>query len=134
MNVMLVCVSERRKEIGIRRALGAKRNDIRRQFLIESLLLSLMGGILGIALGVAASYIISFFAKWEFDISYMAIIIGFGYRRLSASFLVIIRQTKLQNSILLSHFVQIEDPFVSSPLPETHHIFRDFPYFLYPNV
>ena len=78
MNVMLVSVSERRKEIGIRRALGAKRKDIRRQFLIESLLLSLIGGILGIVLGVIASYIISYFANWEFVISYVAILIGFG--------------------------------------------------------
>ena len=78
MNVMLVSVSERRKEIGIRRALGARRKDIRSQFLIESFILSLIGGLLGILLGVSASYVICWAAKWEFIFSYAAIIIGFG--------------------------------------------------------
>jgi putative ABC transport system permease protein len=78
MNVMLVSVSERRKEIGIRRALGARRKDIRSQFLIESFILSLIGGLLGILLGVTASYLICMLAKWDFLVSYMAIIIGFG--------------------------------------------------------
>jgi len=78
MNVMLVSVSERRKEIGIRRALGARRKDIRGQFLVESVILSLIGGILGILLGVLAAYLICYLAKWEFLISYSAILIGFG--------------------------------------------------------
>lgn len=78
MNVMLVSVTERRREIGIRRALGAKRRYIRRQFLIESMILSMIGGVLGIALGVGSSYIISFFAKWQFGISYSAILLGVG--------------------------------------------------------
>lgn len=78
MNVMLVSVAERKKEIGIRRALGAKRNDIQSQFLIESIILSLIGGIFGILIGVSASYIISHFSKWQFLVSYMAILLGFG--------------------------------------------------------
>ena len=78
MNVMLVSVSERRKEIGIRRALGAKRKDIQTQFLIESMILSLIGGLFGIGLGVSASYIIAHFSKWHFLVSYMAILLGFG--------------------------------------------------------
>jgi len=78
MNVMLVSVTERRKEIGIRRALGAKRGDIQSQFLIESIILSMVGGIFGIMLGVSASYIISYFSKWQFLISYLAIVLGFG--------------------------------------------------------
>jgi len=78
MNVMLVSVTERRKEIGIRRALGAQRRDIKEQFLIESLILSFIGGILGVIFGILASFIVSYFAKWEFQMSYTAIVIGFG--------------------------------------------------------
>ena len=78
MNVMLVSVAERRKEIGIRRALGAKRADIKGQFLIESVILSLLGGFLGILLGLGASFLISYFAKWQFSVSYAAVLLGFG--------------------------------------------------------
>jgi putative ABC transport system permease protein len=78
MNVMLVSVSERRREIGIRRALGAKRGDISGQFLIESIILSLMGGALGILLGVGASYVVSYFAHWQFVFSFNGILLGVG--------------------------------------------------------
>ena len=76
MNVMLVSVSERRKEIGICRALGARRKDIQSQFLLEAVILSLIGGAIGIAIGVLLSFIVSYFSKWEFMISYMAIFLG----------------------------------------------------------
>ncbi len=76
MNVMLVSVTERRREIGIRRALGAKRSDIRGQFLIESVILSLIGGAFGIIFGIAASLIIAHFAKWHFVLSINAILLG----------------------------------------------------------
>jgi putative ABC transport system permease protein len=78
MNVMLVSVTERRKEIGIRRALGARRRDIQSQFLIESVILSLVGGLFGIALGIGASYIICHFTGWTFHASTAAVLLGFG--------------------------------------------------------
>lgn len=78
MNVMLVSVTERRREIGIRRALGAKRGDIKGQFLIESVILSLVGGFLGILFGVGASRLIAHFAHWQFVLSFGAILLGVG--------------------------------------------------------
>jgi len=66
MNIMLVSVSERKEEIGIRRALGAKQKDIRYQFLIESLLLSVIGGIFGIGFGSLITYITAQMNNWEF--------------------------------------------------------------------
>ncbi len=78
MNVMLVSVTERRREIGIRRALGAKRGDIRGQFLIESVILSLIGGAFGIVFGIGASWLIAHFAKWQFVLSISALLLGVG--------------------------------------------------------
>ena len=69
MNVMLVSVSQRRLEIGIRRAIGARRSHVQWQFLIESLVLVLLGGILGIALGAGATYGICRFAEWPYRVS-----------------------------------------------------------------
>ncbi|MCZ0952915.1 MAG: ABC transporter permease, partial [Rhodospirillaceae bacterium] len=78
MNVMLVSVSERRKEIGIRRALGAQRRTIQSQFLIESVILSLLGGVFGVGLGVGASYAICRFTGWTFLVSPAAMVLGVG--------------------------------------------------------
>jgi len=78
MNVMLVSVSERKREIGIRRALGAKKMDIQAQFIIESLILCFLGGILGVVVGIGSSYTISHFSGWQFMISPLSIILGVG--------------------------------------------------------
>ena len=78
MNVMLISVTERRLEIGIRRALGARRRDIQGQFLIESIILSLLGGVLGIALGIGASYVICQFTNWTFLVPASSIALGVG--------------------------------------------------------
>ncbi len=77
MNVMLVTVTERRREIGIRRAVGATAWQIQQLFLIESTLLALLGGVLGIVLGVTVSYVITRFTGWDFTIYVTPIIIGF---------------------------------------------------------
>lgn len=76
MNVMLVSVSERRREIGIRRALGAQQADIQAQFLTEAVILCILGGILGSALGVGGAYAASRSFGWEFLFHYNAVIVG----------------------------------------------------------
>jgi len=77
MNIMLASVMERTKEIGIRRALGAKKKDIRIQFLIEAILITLTGGIIGILLGVILSQSVAFFTGWKISLSLISIAISF---------------------------------------------------------
>ena len=82
MNVMYVIVNERTPEIGLRKAVGAKYNDIMAQFLIESILITLMGGVVGMAIGTLISWAISFGAAqvgytWVFDIPLAAFITAF---------------------------------------------------------
>ncbi|MDI7260906.1 MAG: ABC transporter permease [Thermodesulfobacteriota bacterium] len=77
MNIMLVSVTERTREIGIRIAVGAKGRDILLQFLIESLVLSLVGGILGIGIGIAGTLILASFTEWPVLFSIEAILLAF---------------------------------------------------------
>jgi putative ABC transport system permease protein len=78
MNIMLATVTERTREIGIRRALGAKRHDITEQFLIESVVLSGVGGVLGVCVGVGLPFIITKVAQMEAFVTPISVILSFG--------------------------------------------------------
>ena len=77
MNIMLASVMERTREIGIRRAIGAKRRDVIRQFLIETTIISLAGGVLGVIVGVALSRMIGYLAGWSTIVTTTSIVLAF---------------------------------------------------------
>ncbi len=79
MNIMLVSVTERTREIGIRKALGAKNKNILYQFLMESLSLSSVGGVAGIGFGWVAAYFLSQYGDWPMVISGISVILAFGF-------------------------------------------------------
>ncbi len=79
MNIMLVSVTERTKEIGIRMAIGANASDIRVQFLIESFLLSISGGLIGVAIGIVGSLLMQKFAGMNVSITLSSILLSLGF-------------------------------------------------------
>jgi ABC-type antimicrobial peptide transport system permease subunit len=86
MNIMLVSVTERTREIGIRRAVGARSYDVLMQFLVEAVTLGLAGGVLGIILGYVASFLITELLQWQTTISIGAVALAFGIAATTAVF------------------------------------------------
>lgn len=78
MNMMLTTVTERTKEIGLRKAIGAKKHDINRQFLIEAVMLTFIGGVIGVALGWLVSYGVTYFGILQTQVSLSSILLAFG--------------------------------------------------------
>jgi putative ABC transport system permease protein len=78
MNMMLTTVTERTKEIGLRKAIGAKKNDISMQFLVEAVTLTFLGGVIGVALGWSIAYAMTYFNILQTSVSLTSVLLAFG--------------------------------------------------------
>lgn len=106
MNIMLVSVTERTREIGTRKALGARNRDILSQFLAESILLSLAGGVIGLGLGWGGGYFLANLAKWPFVFSWGSVFLAIGFSSfvgLCFGIFPAMRAAKLQPVVALRH-------------------------------
>jgi putative ABC transport system permease protein len=79
MNIMLVSVTERTREIGLRMAIGARGRDILAQFLVEAVTLSAVGGVIGVGIGILTSVVIANFAEWSTDVSLRSVGMAFAF-------------------------------------------------------
>ena len=86
MNIMLVSVTERTREIGLRMAIGARGRDVLLQFLVEAVVLSLFGGAIGIGLGFALSQGVTFWMQWPTAVSPQAVLVAFGFAAVTGVF------------------------------------------------
>lgn len=106
MNIMLVSVTERTREIGIRKAIGARRADILSQFLVESVILSISGGVLGIIIGIVAAKAVSSSLGWATVISVWSILLSFSFAVMIGVFFGIypaLKASKLDPIVALRH-------------------------------
>lgn len=106
MNIMLVSVTERTREIGIRKAIGARRADILSQFLVESVILSISGGVLGIMIGIIAAKAVSSSLGWATVISVWSILLSFSFAVMIGVFFGIypaLKASKLDPIVALRH-------------------------------